>query len=235
MAIGIALANSAGAIEISHPEKISKTNDLLCVAIEGQAPLKSALTVLQVDNNGQAQGALCYVGSLLDTELGDCHLVDGRVLKAPSAVSASYVGLIGTGIDNDELVQNDVAIKFEAGADTGKGSAAEFVVATPEHDVVNYTGLTKAFQAACTLENPSLPGIPIAFQAPSSSALPTVLILKNNSAIVGSGYTLNPKQQSRLGNCETYLKRSISLPIYKSKLIVDEYIAACIIYALTGI
>ena len=180
MAMGIALANSAGAIEISQ------TSDLLCVAIEGQAPLKSALTVLQVDNNGQAKGALCYLGSLLDTELGDCHLVEGRVLKAPSAVSASYVGLIGTGIDNDELVQNDVAIKFEAGADKGKGSAAEFVVATPEHDVVNYTGLTKAFQAACTLENPSLPGIPIAFQAPSSSVLPTVLILKNNSAIVGS-------------------------------------------------
>lgn len=229
MAIGIALANSAGAIEISHPEKISKTNDLLCVAIEGQAPLKSALTVLQVDNNGQAQGALCYVGSLLDTELGDCHLVDGRVLKAPSAVSASYVGLIGTGIDNDELVQNDVAIKFETGADIGKGSAAEFVVAAPEHDVVNYTGLTKAFQAACTLETPSAQ---LTRPAPSSS-VPTTLVVNfpMNSSIGGSRFTLNLAQKTRLGNCINAVEHYIppnKTNNYKLK-------AECIFYALTGI
>ena len=149
LAMGITLATSAGAQQAANHDESSKANDLLCVAIEGMAPLKSALAVLRVEKNGQAQGALCYLSSLYVTELADCHLVAGRVLTAPGAVKSSYVGLVGTGIDNNELTQNDVAVKFEAVDGTGTGSAAQFAVAVPAAILTNNTGVGSAVQSRC--------------------------------------------------------------------------------------
>ena len=149
MVMGITLATSAGAQQDAKHEESSKANDLLCVAIEGVEDHKSALAVLRVEKNGQAQGALCYLDSLDVAELADCHLVAGRVLKAPGAVNASYVGLVGTGIDNGELTQNDVAVKFEAVDGTGTGSAAQFAVAVPAAILTNNTGVGSAVQSRC--------------------------------------------------------------------------------------
>lgn len=140
------VATSAMAVDVNKDNKI---DDLLCVAIEGTAPLKSALAVLRVEKNGQAQGALCYLDSLDVAELADCHLVAGRVLTAPGVVKASYVGLVGTGIDNGELTQNDVAVKFEAVDGTGTGSAAQFAVAVPAAILTNNTGVGSAVQSRC--------------------------------------------------------------------------------------
>ena len=140
------VATSAMAVDVNKDNKI---DDLLCVAIEGTAPLKSALAVLRVEKNGQAQGALCYLDSLDVAELADCHLVAGRVLTAPGVVKASYVGLVGTGIDNNELTQNDVAVKFEAVDGTGTGSAAQFAVAVPAAILTNNTGVGSAVQSRC--------------------------------------------------------------------------------------
>lgn len=144
--MGITLATSAMA---SEDHKDSKANDLLCVAIEGVEDHKSALAVLRVEKNGQAQGALCYLSSLYVTELADCHLVAGRVLTASGVVKSSYVGLVGTGIDNNKLTQNDVAVKFEAGAAIGTGSAAQFAVADAAGPLTNNTGVGSAVQSRC--------------------------------------------------------------------------------------
>ena len=149
LAMGITLATSAGAQQAANHDESSKANDLLCVAIEGMAPLKSALAVLRVEKNGQAQGALCYTVSLTNPDLEDCHLVAGRVLTAPGVVKASYVGLVGTGIDNGELTQNDVAVKFEAVAAIGTGSAAQFAVADAAGPLTNNTGVGSAVQSRC--------------------------------------------------------------------------------------
>ena len=146
MVMGMTLATSAMAVEV---HKDSKIDDLLCVAIEGASEHKSALAVLRVEKNGQAQGALCYLSSLDATELADCHLVAGRVLTAPGVVKASYVGLVGTGIDNGELTQNDVAVKFEAVAAIGTGSAAQFAVADAAGPLTNNTGVGSAVQSRC--------------------------------------------------------------------------------------
>ena len=146
--MGITLASSA----VAHDDnKGSKANDLLCVAIEGaDSAHQSALAVLRVEKNGQARGALCYLDSLQVTDLEDGHLVGGRVLFAPRAAKASFVGLVGTGIDKDNLIQNDVAVRFKPNNETGLGAATEFTVMAPTlTPTLNVTGVGKAYQGAC--------------------------------------------------------------------------------------
>jgi hypothetical protein len=225
MIMGMTLATTA----MASGHKESSKNGLLCVTIEGTAPLKSALAVLRVEKNGQAQGALCYLGSLLDNELGDCHVVDGRVLKVPGAVSASYVGLVGTGIDNDLLIQNDVSISFASDSIIGKGSAAQFHVANPVHDVLNDTGVTNAYQGVCTLDSQSHQST--ALKAPSLVSLrqaPTIPASINLPTLMAS-FSLNPSQQSRYVRCE----RSIAININTVQS-AEKLLAGCLIYALTG-
>lgn len=149
--VGVGLVASSAALGGLMVPVQGVKNDLLCVAIEGaDSQHKSALAVLRVKKNGQTQGVLCYLASLQDTELADCHLVAGRVLTAPVAAKASYMGLVGTGIDKDQLIQNDVAVTFLPAEETGKGAAIEFTVSPPGHQPTpNDTGVGKAYQGAC--------------------------------------------------------------------------------------
>ena len=146
--MGITLASSA----VAHDDnKGSKANDLLCVAIEGaDSAHQSALAVLRVEKNGQAQGALCYLDSLQDTELADCLLVDGVVLQAPGSAKAVYVGLDGTGTDEVGLLQTHGSATFKPDEETGKGAAVKSTVKEtilPLRRI--YTGLGNAYQGAC--------------------------------------------------------------------------------------
>ena len=132
------------------PYTASVKNDLLCIAIEGVDDNKSALAVLRVQKDGQAQGALCYLDTLQVADLEDCHAVAGRVLTAPRAAKASFVGLVGTGIDKDNLIQNDVAVRFKPNNETGLGAATEFTVMAPTlTPTLTVTGVGKAYQGAC--------------------------------------------------------------------------------------
>ena len=146
MIMGMTLATTA----MASGHKESSKNDLLCIAIEGVDDNKSALAVLRVQKDGQAQGALCYLDTLQVADLEDCHLVGGRVLFAPRAAKASFVGLVGTGIDKDNLIQNDVAVRFKPNNETGLGAASEFTVMAPTlTPTLNVTGVGKAYQGAC--------------------------------------------------------------------------------------
>ena len=76
--------------------------------------------------------------------------VAGRVLATPGAGKARFVGLVGTGIDNEDLIQNDVAVRFRPNNETGKGAATEFTVKAPYlAPTSNFTGVGKAYQGGC--------------------------------------------------------------------------------------
>ena len=201
--VGAGLVATSAALGGAGPGIRGVNYDLLCVAIEGaDSKHKSALAVLRVEKNGQAQGALCYLSSLLDPELADCHLVAGRVLTAPGAAKASYVGLVGTGIDKDELTQNDLAVKFDATADPGIGSAAQFAVADAARSLTNNTGVGSAVQSRCKYD-------------PVTAELSSRYYIQTPSAIArhpSYTYTVSPTAKNTFIGCTNNMKAQSRVP-----------------------